>query len=139
VKESVSRPVDVGGDGTIRADGLPRDGDSAPGFKLREPGAFEERAFGQLTLLECGRDQVRFHLKVADRTLVATAARMADVELTSFTDAADFSVACGSRTPPDAVYLTWRIADQPRRLGAAVVVGEAVAVEFLPRDYVPKR
>jgi hypothetical protein len=78
-------------------------------------------------------------VKTADRTLVATAARMEDVELTSFTDVKDFAVACGARATPETVYLTWRIAEQPRRLGTAVIVGEAVAVEFLPRDYVPKR
>jgi Flp pilus assembly protein TadD len=138
-KPLVYRGVDVRGDGTIRSDGLPHSTDSTPGFKLREPGAFEERAFGLLTLLECGRDQVRFHVKTGDRTVVATAARITDVELTSFTNASDFAVACGTRTPPDTVYMTWRIAEQQRRLGTAVIVGEAVAVEFLPRDFIPRQ
>jgi hypothetical protein len=130
--------VDVAGDGTIGSDRLPRDGDASLTFKLREPMAFEERAFGLLTLLECGRGEVRFHVQAAGRTVVATAARMEDVELTSFTGAKDFAVACGTRTPPDTVYMTWRIAERQRSLGSAVIVGEAVAVEFLPPDFVPR-
>ena len=136
----VTRPVDVGGDGTIRSDGLPREGDPAPRFRLREPGAFEERAFGLLTLLECGPDQVRFHVKTADRTVVATAARMADVELDVVHGRPEIS--SGGRdthAARDTVYLTWRIAEQHTRLGTAVVVGEAVARGVFPREYVPRR
>ncbi len=46
----------------------------------------------------------------------------------------DFRVACGARNPPDNVLLTWR-------LEAATCTGAprkiVVAVEFLPKGYVP--
>ena len=39
------------------------------------------------------------------------------------------------RTPPDTVYLTWRRAGAARR--TTDLVGTAVALEFVPRDYMP--
>jgi len=47
----------------------------------------------------------------------------------------DDRVACGPRVPPDAVYLTWRMAKAPA--GQPAVVGTAVSVEFVPLGYVP--
>ena len=103
---------------------------------LRQVLAGEERAFGVLVRVECGSNTVRFHLQTRDRILIAAAARMEDVDLTQFTDQRDFSLTCGQRTPPDNVYLTWR----PRRArdaSDADVAGTAVAVEFMPKNYVP--
>jgi hypothetical protein len=76
---------------------------------LRSVRAGEERAFGQLTLVECSAAQVRFHLAVGERTVVATAARLSDVELTQFTDTTETRLPCGPRATPDSVYLTWRM------------------------------
>lgn len=45
------------------------------------------------------------------------------------------TTACGTRTPPDTVYLTRRSADAAQR--AAGIVGTTVAGEFVPRDYIP--
>jgi tetratricopeptide (TPR) repeat protein len=90
---------------------------------LRPVQSGEERILGDLISIECSGDDVRFSVRVGSRLVVATAERLQDVELTSFASP-DLSVSCGARTPPDRVYLTSK-------------AGRALAVEFLPRDYVP--
>jgi hypothetical protein len=58
---------------------------------------------------------------------------MEDVELTQFVADTDFTISCGSRAVPDALYMTWR----PDATPVAGRVGIAVSLEFLPRGYVP--
>jgi tetratricopeptide (TPR) repeat protein len=106
-------------------------------FKLRNVQRNEQRAYGELTQLECANGRVRFHLQVGSRDIVAGAARMEMVELTNFSAEKDFTLACGKREPPDAVYLTWRLAT-PRTESGSTIVGDAIAVEFVPRGYTPR-
>jgi tetratricopeptide (TPR) repeat protein len=106
-------------------------------FKLREVQRNEQRAYGDLTQLECIDGRVRFHLQVGSKDIVAGAARMDVVQLTNFGASKDFTVACGKREPPDAVYLTWRLAT-PREENGSTIVGDAIAVEFVPRGYTPR-
>ena len=80
---------------------------------------------------------MRFHLQVGSRDIVAGAVRMEMVELTNFGAEKDFTLACGKREPPDAVYLTWRLAT-PRTENGSTIVGDAIAVEFVPRGYTPR-
>jgi len=97
-------------------------------LRLREVRAGEERIFGDLLEIACGPGGVRFVVRTASGTVTASAKRMSDVALISFgDDAKDFTVVCGARLPSDTVYLT-------RLLGSQT----AVAVEFLPRGYVPQ-
>ena len=91
---------------------------------LRPVQAGEERVLGDLVSIECGDEGIRFSVRVGSRIVVATAERMLDVELTSFDRTRKLTLGCGARTPPDWVFLTSK-------------AGQAVAVEFLPRDYVP--
>lgn len=100
---------------------------------LRKVGPGEERATGLLTRIECRPNEVRFEVRSDDRMLSATAKQIGDVELTQFLDLKDFSVACGPRPQPETVVLTWR-RDEPPVTGR---VGVAVAIEFVPRGYVP--
>jgi tetratricopeptide (TPR) repeat protein len=100
---------------------------------LRKVGDGEERAYGLLVTIECTRGEVRFHVRSGDRTVTAAAKRMEDVELTQFLNEKDFTIACGARTQPETVYLTWRRDATP----VAGRVGVAVSLEFLPRQYVP--
>jgi hypothetical protein len=102
-------------------------------FILRKVGPGEDRATGLLTRIDCKANEVRFEVRSEERTLSATAKRMEDVELTQFLDLKDFSVTCGPRTQPETVVLTWR-RDEPPVQGR---VGVAVALEFVPRGYVP--
>lgn len=105
-------------------------------IRLRTVQRGEERAYGDLVNLECSDAQVRVHLKVGSRTIIATARRMEDITLTEFLGDKDFMVKCGARETPDAVYLTWRSV-QHRTENGVVIVGTAVALEFVPRGYAP--
>ena len=96
----------------------------------------EERAFGRLTAVECSGGQVRFHVSVDGRDLVTAVAQFADVDLVRFTPAKDDLLGCGIRVPPEPVYVTWR-AEKPTGW-AGDLAGVAVAVEFLPPDFVPE-
>jgi len=121
---------------TVELDEKPRDLVPAVRARLRAVQRGEERAYGELTELECGAAQIRVHLKVGSRVIIATAKRMTDISLTEFLGVKDFAVACGTREPADAVYLTWRAA--PARADAgATIVGQAVALEFVPRGFTP--
>lgn len=91
---------------------------------LRQVKAGEDRVFGDLVAVDCDAGGVRFSVRVGARIVTAAADRMADVELTTFTSQTALTLGCGERTPPDRVYLTSKD-------------GRAVAVEFVPRDYVP--
>ncbi len=106
-------------------------------FTLRAVQRHEQRAYGQLTELECAKGQVRFHLRVGSRDIVSAAASMGAVALTNFGADKDFTLVCGRREPPDAVYLTWRLTT-PRTENGATLVGDAIAVEFVPRGYTPR-
>ena len=114
----------------------PRETEPGARPRLRAVQRGEERAYGDFVELECGASQVRIHVKVGSRVIVATAKRMENLTLTSFLPDKDFGVACGRRESPDAVYVTWR--SMPHRTdGAATIVGEAVAIEFVPRGFTP--
>jgi hypothetical protein len=104
---------------------------AARDLKLRKVQAGEERALGELIAIDCAPWGVAFRVRVDGRVIVASADKMEDVQLTSFLDR-EFAVACGAHATPERVYLTWK--DGSDRGG---VVGTAVAVEFLPRAYVP--
>ena len=115
-------------------DYLRRDGkDSRSGLLLRAVRPGEERAFGQLTRIDCAPGAVRFTVEAADRRIVASAARMEDVELTAFLDDKAFTISCGARSSPDRVYVTWR----PDARWGTEVNGTAVAVEFVPKSFRP--
>ena len=107
--------------------------DTVVRFRLRKLASGEDRAYGSLIRIDCTPDEVRFHVRSGDRTVTTAAKRMEDVELTQFLDDKDFAISCGSRTAPDAVYMTWRADATP----VAGRVGVAVSLEFLPRGYVP--
>ncbi len=89
----------------------------------------EQRTFGSLERIDCESARVLFHVRSGDRLLRFTAASMEGVQFLMYRDDLSRRIECGARTPADPVYVTWR---------AGKGDGEAVAVEFLPKDYVPK-
>jgi tetratricopeptide (TPR) repeat protein len=95
----------------------------------------EQRAFGRLTAVECIAGRVQFHVTAEGRDLVTAAAQFADVDLVRFTESKETTLSCGARTVSDPVYVTWR-ADKPKSWPDALA-GVAVALEFLPADFVP--
>ncbi len=114
---------------TLRSSMLPR----PVSLQLRKLQPGEVREIGDLTNLECGSNGgVRVHLRTPTRAIVATAKELGQIELVTFRDT-EFTIACGVRPANDRVYLTFRAAAN----ASDVVAGEAVALEFLPADYVP--
>ena len=102
-------------------------------FLLRPVGAGEERTFGRLTQLECHPGgEVRFHLTADGQTMAVGAASMNGVELMQYRDNNQSMLRCGLRNPADLVFVTWR-----KSAAAQGIAGTAVAVEFLPDDFVP--
>ena len=95
----------------------------------------EQRAFGRLTTVECIAGRVQFHVEVENRDVVTAAAGFTDVDLVQYTESRESTLRCGARAAPDPVYITWR-ADKPQGWPNELV-GVAVAVEFLPLDFVP--
>jgi tetratricopeptide (TPR) repeat protein len=107
--------------------------DRRSGLLLRAVRPGEERALGQLTRIDCSRDGVRFTVEAAGRRILAGAASMQDVELTTFLDDKSVTVSCGARSAAERVYVTWRSDD---RWGPGSN-GTAVALEFLPKSFTP--
>jgi tetratricopeptide (TPR) repeat protein len=100
-------------------------------YDLRAVGAGEARAFGELTNVACADGVIRLHLKTPEREIIATAKDFQAIDIVSFRDDLTGTFGCGARSG-DRVYLTWTIA-----AAAGGVAGQAVAVEFMPADYVP--
>src|SRR5262249_47532512 len=94
-------------------------------YRLRETRDGEQRVFGELLEIACGTTGVRFRVRTGDGEVAAPAQHMEDVEMTAFGDRASQTVICGPRRPADKVYVT-RGRD-----------GAVVAIEFMPKDYVP--
>jgi hypothetical protein len=103
----------------------PAPGEAAePQAVFRKLEAGEQRAEGRLQRIDCSAKRIDFTLDLGDRVARFRAAKMEQVEFISYRSDVQGSVACGVRTPPDAVYLTYR----PGELD-----GTIVAIEFLPR------
>jgi len=119
---------------TRRATSTPDTSNPYAGFQLRKVQDGETRSLGKITNIECVRDTaIRIHVTVDDKAVVASAADLGKVDLVTFRNDTG-NITCGPRPQAEKVYLTYR----PRGSGAAGdVVGEAVAIEFLPSDYVP--
>ena len=97
----------------------------------------EQRAFGSLEQIECGARGVFLVVRNGDRVLRLSVPRMDAIEFISYRDDLTGEVGCGARKPPEPVYVTYRPVPEARGTAAAAD-GQAVAVEFVPKDYVPK-
>ncbi len=96
---------------------------------LRTPKEGERRTFGSLEAIECTPGRIVFRVRSGDSTLRFTAARMGAVEFVSFRDDVQGSVRCGAQAS-EPVMVTWR--------GAEGSDGDAVAIELVPKDWVPR-
>jgi len=134
-KQRATRPAAESATPEIEPPPPPSEADPGVTPRLRRVLRGEERAYGMLTAVDCTPAQVRFHLAVGSRVIVATARRLEDVRVARFSADANEAFHCGPRQPPDPVYLTWRMATTAT--GQSAIVGTAVAVEFVPPGYVP--
>jgi len=119
---------------------------------LRPLRSGESQVLGHLTRIDCVTGAVRVYVKTGTETLMAAAPKLQSIELRTYRGDKEFMLGCGARPASDRVYLTWRSASSstaaPRGRQAAPAsaresnptarhVGTAVALEFLPADYVP--
>ena len=110
------------------ADGAGMSGGKRVVFSFRETRDGERRTAGRLQRIECGVSGVVVHLATGTETLDFNASQFADIEFISYRDDLTGAIGCGPREPPDMVYLTWT---EPLR--------RIVAVEFLPKGFVPEK
>jgi hypothetical protein len=103
-----------------------------PVFREQKDG--EERAFGYLVAIECKQDAVVLHFDVDGKALTASATRFDAIDFISYRDDLTGNLACGKRAALDAVIATFR-----RTPAEAPHVGTAIAVEFVPKGYVPTK
>lgn len=102
-----------------------------PGYVVplfREIQLGEHRLEAIFERVECPRDGVILHVKIAGRAARFTATLLGAIDFLSYREDLSGPVQCGVRTPPDKIYLTFRPA-----LNQDALEGIVVAVEFLPR------
>jgi tetratricopeptide (TPR) repeat protein len=97
-------------------------------FTFRQTRDGERRSAGRLERIECGVTGLIVHLNTGAETLRFNARQFGDIEFISYRDDLTGTIACGPRDPPDVVYVTWT---EPLR--------QIVAIEFLPKGFVPER
>lgn len=95
-------------------------------FRELQPG--EQRIEGVLERIECPRTGIVLHVRQEARTLRFTAEKFDGVEFITYDETLSGSVNCGTRTPPDRVYVTFTVD------ASKAADGRAVAVEFVPKS-----
>ena len=75
------------------------------------------------------------HVDSEGRALALKTSRFEDVEFITYRDDLQGAVECGRRKTLDAIYVTWRGA----RTAAELTDANPVAIEFLPKGFVPPR
>jgi len=122
----------------------PREAAAAPyvdsaqraGLVLRRLGVGETRTLGQFRAIECGRASAVLLVDTTGSTLRLRAKQIDDVDFISYRAGALSSVNCGALPAPQRVLVTYRPGAEGE--GATATAGEAVAIELLPDDYIPK-
>ena len=89
----------------------------------------EQRTEGLLERVECAARAITLHLRADGQLFRVTALGFEAVEFITHRDDLAGAVNCGSRVPPDHVYVTWT----PLQGAPPSVLGRAVAVEFLSK------
>jgi tetratricopeptide (TPR) repeat protein len=106
---------------------IARTGSFPAPFRVRAPGVGEEQRLGLLDAIDCPGAQFVARVTTRSGPLSLVTASLAGVHLSSARDDVSGALACGARAQREAVYVTWKNADQ------------LVALEFLPRDLQPGR
>ena len=100
-----------------------------PVYRTVEAG--EQRTEGVLERITCEARGATLEVRSDGALLKFAVARLDQVDFISYRRSLRGAVACGARTPPDHVYVTWR--EPEGAAPARDVKGRAVAVEFLPK------
>ncbi|WP_396625906.1 hypothetical protein [Luteitalea sp.] len=103
----------------------------APDFISAAAG--QRRGFGYLVRVECSAGAPTYVVDVEGTLVRLTAAAPAALKLVTFREDLTGDLGCGPRATLDALYATWQPAPDE------ATPGTAVALEFVPRGYVPPR
>jgi tetratricopeptide (TPR) repeat protein len=104
-----------------------------PAFREVQPN--EVRRAGFLVAIDCSSSGIVLRVDSDGRPVALKARRFEDVEFITYRDDLKGAVACGRRPTLDAVYFTWRGGAR----WADAAVAPPVAIEFLPKGFVPPR
>lgn len=130
--EAHALPLAESAPGSMRFDeGVRAQGPMIPDLRLPQDG--EERHFGYLVSIECQSSGVVIHLDVQGQAMTVRAARFDAIDFISYREDLRGALGCGRRTELDGVVATFR-----RDAAAAPHAGTAIAVEFVPRGFLPK-
>ena len=106
---------------------IPDPATARPIYRVMKTG--EQRTEGLLERVECAARAITLHLRADGQLFRVTALGFEAVEFITYRDDLAGAVNCGSRVPPDHVYVTWT----PLQGAPPSVLGRAVAVEFLSK------
>jgi tetratricopeptide (TPR) repeat protein len=104
-----------------------------PGPQLKKLRFSGEQVCGMLVRVECADDGgVILYVETGERTFRLHSASLNRIRFVTYTAEVRGHVTCGLREPASPVLITYKPATDAR---AAGVDGEAIAVEFVPRDW----
>jgi tetratricopeptide (TPR) repeat protein len=106
------------------------------GLVLRPLGAGETRVLGQFRAIECAGGSVVLLVDGDSGPLRLRTKDIDDVDFISYRADGLSNVNCGVLAAPQRVLATYRAA--PEGTGPGATAGDAVAIELLPDDYMPK-
>ena len=135
LEESQRRqPTQTDGNSVTLAGPDAADDNSLLSQALRKPQTGETRVQGILTAIECNAKGITFKVRAGDRLLQFHSDNFERIEITAFTKEVTGEITCGLRKPENPIVITYG----PARAGSKAV-GEASAIEFVPRNFVLKR
>lgn len=112
----------------------PYDPSAALQSALRPVQPNEKRLQGKLVRIDCEARGVVFTVRVEDRLIRLYAAGFEGMDISTYTTEVGGEISCGLRKTENAVVITYR--PTTARRGSE---GQAVALEFVPKDFVLKQ
>jgi tetratricopeptide (TPR) repeat protein len=125
----------VGGGAGEQNNLKPYDASTALQEVLRPLQPNEKRVQGMLVRIDCEAKGVVFTVRVQEALIKLHAANFEDVDISTYTTDVGGEISCGVRKPENPVVITYLPSAGARR----GLEGQAVAIEFVPRDFVLKQ
>ena len=127
----VTTRIEAGSEGTSLT---PPDLNTILSDSLRKPNQGETRVQGVLTTIECSTKGIFFQIRAGDRVLRLHTNNFEKMNIAAFTSDVSGEIRCGPRKPENPIVVTYVPASGKQKLD-----GEAVSLEFVPKDFVLKK
>ncbi|HEX8176336.1 MAG TPA: tetratricopeptide repeat protein [Pyrinomonadaceae bacterium] len=122
--------------GTTEQNNLrPYDASTALQEVLRPLQPNEKRVQGMLVRIDCEAKGIVFTVRVGEALIKLHAVNFEDIDISTYTTDVGGEISCGVRKPENPVVITYRPSPGARR----GFEGQAVALEFVPKDFVLKQ